>query len=143
MDPVDPQQLQAQVQEALSRYEWSELWWGRGAALSLADRRRLQSLMCAWSVPRRHWPALMGDTRAVFEERLDLMLTINAGARLRSATEHWWPHWVQLPKVELGMRRPLQVMMDDGVEGIRRVCDLVWSGISASGRENVGERGRY
>jgi hypothetical protein len=125
-DPIDPRHFRAAVQEVLSRYEWSELWWGSGAAPSIADRRRLQSLMCIWSVPTRHWPVLMGNTRAEFRERLDLLLTIHAGVSLRSATEHWWPHWVQLPQAELDMRRPLKVMMDEGVDGIRRVCDLVW-----------------
>lgn len=138
-DPMHPTHFQAAVQAVLNRYEWSELWWGSGAAPSLADRHRLQSLMCIWCVPKRQWPVLMGDTRETFQERLDLLLTIYAGVLLRSATEHWWPHWVQLPKAELEMRRPMQVMMDEGVYGMRRVCDLVWSGVSVSGPRTSAE----
>ena len=129
--PLDGPPPRRALVEAIERYDWSELWWGEDPAPALADRRRLASLMCAWSVPRTAWSALMGTTRAVFEERLDLLLTICAGAARRAITEHWRPHWVHLPRAKLGMRRPIELMSAQGLDAMRRVRDLVWVDCSA------------
>lgn len=88
-------------------------------------------LMCLWSVPRRQWAHLLGRTAAEFDARLDVLLTIHASAALRPEELGWVPHWVHLPKRELGMRRPLDVMIEKGEAGMAVVLDLVWTDMPA------------
>lgn len=124
--PITTEGTQRALRAALARYDWSELWWGEGEAPPLVDRDRARSLMSVWSVPRKDWPGLLGTNREVFTDRLDLLLTIYAGAAPRVETSEWYPHWVHLPKRELDLRRPLEVMMTEGLTGIHRVLELVW-----------------
>ena len=60
---------------------------------------------------------------------LELLLTVHAGAALQPETRPWVPHWVHLPKRELGMRRPLDVMLENGQAGIAAVLELVWKAV--------------
>lgn len=118
---------QQALHSALGRYGWGDLWWGEGAPPNAGLRRQAHALMVAWSVPRAQWASLLGSDAAAFEQRLDLLLTIHAGAQHRARSNPWLNHWVHLPKAALGMRRPIEVMIAGGLAGMRQVCDYVWT----------------
>lgn len=124
-ETIHAARTQEAVRAAFRRYNWSELWWGEGRAPSLELRNQARSLMSMWSVPRAKWPQLLGTRCDDFEARLDLLLTIRAGVRVREDAEKWLPHWVHLPQRELGLRRPIDVMAED-IQGIERVLQFVW-----------------
>lgn len=130
--PISDPLIRQSLQNALARYSWPDLWWGAGAPPPVADRRRACAVMAAWSVPRHQWPVIFGTHRECFEQRLDLVLTIYAGARRRIA-DGWFSHWVHLPARELDGRRPIDVMTENGVDGLERVLAWVWD---ATGMES-------
>jgi len=126
-DSIASAATHAALRSALERYYSADLWWGEGVPPDAASRARAHSLMVAWSVPRRRWPEILGRSAREFEERLELLLATHAAAQRHVRAELWLPHWVQLPKAELDMRRPLEVIATEGLEGVRRVLDLVWA----------------
>lgn len=121
--PADAARLA--VRARLANYYWAELWWGRGPPPDATRRWQAHGLMVAWSVARRRWPRLLGETRAEFERRLDLLLAIHAGARILGEPRRA-EHWIHLPTAALGMRRPIEVIEAEGLDGIRRVHQTIW-----------------
>ncbi|TWI06387.1 hypothetical protein [Aerolutibacter ruishenii] len=110
----------------LERYYWADLWWGDGPPPDAAARWRAHALMVAWSLPRRRWPHVLGHTTPEFEVRLDLLLKVHAGAQRYVRAGVWYPHWVHLPRAELGRRRPIELIEASGVQGIEQVLAYVW-----------------
>lgn len=117
---------QRAVRAALERYYWADLWWGEGTAPDPESRRRAHALMVIWSLPRRSWPRILGTTASSFEEMLEILLAVNAAAQRHVRAGHWFPHWVHLPLAALGMRRPIELIESEGLDGARRVLDHVW-----------------
>lgn len=118
---------QASVRAHLDRYYWMDLWWGGEPAPQTARLRQAHALMVRWSVPRRLWPSLLGTDADEFEQRVDLLLTIHAGTQV---LEHAGPkheHWVHLPSAALEMRRPIEIIASEGVPGLERIRQAVWT----------------
>lgn len=125
-DPRDTAATSQALRARLERYYWADLWWGDGPPPDAAARWRAHALMVAWSLPRRRWRHVLGHTTKEFEARLDLLLKVYAGAQRYVRAGRWYPHWVHLPRAELGMRRPIELIESLGVEGIERVLAHVW-----------------
>lgn len=127
VEPLDSLATQRALRSRLERYYWADLWWGGEPGPDSPSRWRAHALMVAWSIPRRQWPEILGQTAAEFEQRLDLLLTVHAGAQHHVRAGTWFPHWVHLTRRALGMQRPIELIATNGVAGIQRVLDLVWS----------------
>lgn len=123
---LDAEATQQALRAALERYYWADLWWGDGPAPKATSRQLAHSLMVAWSIPRRRWPTFLGNTATEFEQRLELLLDLHAGAERHVRAGAWRPHWVHLPHAALEMRRPIELIADRGVDGLRRVHEFVW-----------------
>jgi hypothetical protein len=125
-DPPDWAATSQALRARLGRYYWTELWWGDGPPPDAAARWRAHALMVAWSLPRRRWQRVLGQTTPEFEARLDLLLKIHAGAQRYVRAGIWYPHWVHLPRAGLGMHRPIELMEVSGLQGIEHVLAHVW-----------------
>lgn len=125
-EPLAGPANQRALRAALERYYWADLWWGEGPAPDPESRRRAHALMVAWSLPRRSWPKILGNTASDFEEMLGILLAVNAAAQRHVRAGHWFPHWVHVPSSALGMRRPTELIESEGLQGARQVLDHVW-----------------
>lgn len=125
-DPDDTAATSQALRARLERYYLADLWWGDGPPPDAGSRWRAHALMVAWSLPRRRWQHVLGHTTPEFEARLDLLLKVHAGAQRYVRAGVWYPHWVHLPKAELRMRRPIELIEALGVEGIEQVLAYVW-----------------
>ncbi|WP_460833592.1 hypothetical protein [Lysobacter humi (ex Lee et al. 2017)] len=125
-DPQDPGAISQALRARLERYFGADLWWGDGPPPDRAARWRAHALMAAWSLPRRRWPRVLGQTGPDFAARLDVLLKVHAGAQRYVRAGLWYPHWVHLPRAALGMQRPIELIETGGLEGIALVLDHVW-----------------
>lgn len=114
------------LRRKLESYYWWDLWWGEGAPPDAPVLWRAHALMVAWCVARSRWPVVLGRTASEVALRLDFLLTIHAGAQHRVRRGDWFPHWVHLPQAGLEMRRPIELIEQNGEKGIARVLDPVW-----------------
>ena len=121
-----PGQAAATLRTRLEGRYWWDLWWGEGPPPDTATLSRAHALMVAWSVARFRWTTVLGRTASDAALRLDLLLTIHAGAQHRVRSGEWFPHWVHLPHAGLQMRRPIELLEIEGQEGITQVLDHVW-----------------
>lgn len=125
-EPLESETTHKMILAALQRHYWIDLWWGEGPAPDPALRRRAHALMVAWSIPRRNWPRILGHSAREFEERLELLLVVHAGAQRHVRADKWKPHWVHLPWAALGMRRPIELITSEGLDGVHAVHRHVW-----------------
>lgn len=121
-----PDKAASALRRKLEGYYWWDRWWGEGPPPQAVIVSRAHALMVAWSVARFRWPTVLGRTAHDVAVRLDLLLTIHAGAQHRVRSGEWFPHWVHLPHAGLQMRRPIELLEQEGPEGAAQVLDHVW-----------------
>jgi hypothetical protein len=124
--PMSSPETRTALTQALARYYWMERWWGEGASPAAEDLRRAHAVMHHWQVRPEFRSRVLGSTREEFEERLELLLTIFAGPNPRPSLNGYSGQWLNFEAPELDCRRPIDVMSEDGVPGIRQVLNYVW-----------------
>lgn len=132
-EPMSSPPTQEVVRDRIKRHYAARFWWGSDPAPDDAALARAHALMIGWRVGRKVWPLLLGGTAREFGSRLDLLLAIHAAIQVGRHHARWpwrYEHWIHLPEQRLGMRRPLEVMAQNGIEGFEEVHRLVWQDLA-------------
>lgn len=119
--PLEDASTAEALQGRLARYYWAEEWWGDGEAPGPGDVRLAHTLMFRLGIQRPAWPQVLGNTRAEFQERLELIRDLYAASQMRQRRDGWYPNWIHLPVREFGMMRPVELL----VRGPLRITEVV------------------
>jgi hypothetical protein len=107
--------------------------------------RTVMRILDDWGIAAEHQVLLLGlprETRArrlrqfrsdtPFPEEDELLVRVHYLLSIQNAIRTYFPHnavgsnyWVTTRNIVLGRRTPLEVMIDDGLPGMRRILDIL------------------